>query len=559
MSADQDARPQGEALPGATGLTSGAATGPTTGATTGATPGPTTGPTTGPAAYSSGQPSSGSSSAYGAGHGSGHVARDPAQPRTAGWRRRVVGTEEQTRPLTVVERLKGTPFSQPLRMAAPSDATRALDHVMRLAVLLLRSGSGTAEIESAVVATAVALGLDEDELEIDVTYSSVTLAYAPPGAAPVARLQVVRSTSTEYARLSAAHSLVVDLVEGRLEREDVALRLREAETMPRPYRRWMIRVAWGLLAVAVVARFGGGPVAMVTGFALAVAVDAGARAMSRAGAPAFFVVGAGAFVAGAFSSTLALLTDVLPPSLAGEVPSSALVVASGIVVLLPGGTLVAAVEDALRGFPVTAAARIVTVVMTTAAIIGGVVLALETARRAGVPGVDVEAVGEAVGGALTPGLVALGATALGAAAAAVAYRTPPRLVLVTAAAAASGQLALEVLDDADGPRALGTLAAAAVIGGVGRVAALRRRATPLAVVVPGTVMLLPGLTIYTALAELTGGTVVTGLILLGEAAVVALAIGAGVSLGDSVAAPLERGLDGAGRRRRRRREPPLRT
>ncbi|MEJ5946783.1 threonine/serine exporter family protein [Pseudokineococcus basanitobsidens] len=488
------------------------------------------------------------------GPGTGPVGR--GRSRTAGWRRRVVGTEEQTRPITVVERLRGTPFSSPLRMAAPDDATRSLDVLLRLAVLMLRSGSALAEVEAAVVAAAVALGLSEDHLDVDITYSSVTLAYAPPGAPPVARLQVLRTWGTEYARLSAAHSLVRDLVDGRLGREDVALRLAQVERMPRPYRGWMVRVAWGLLAVAVVARLGGGPLALVTGFALAVAVDAGARAMSRAGAPSFFVVGAGAFVAGALSSVLSLLTDVLPSSLAGQVPPAALVVASGIVVLLPGGSLVAAVEDALRGFPVTAAARLVTVVMTTAAIIGGVVAALDVARRAGVPGVDTTAAGAAVGGALTPPLVAVGATALGAAAAAVAYRTPPRLLLVTAAAAASGQVALELVQDGEGPRAAGTLVAAVVVGAVGRVAALRRRATPLAVVVPGTVMLLPGLTIYTALAELTSGTVVTGLVLLGQAVAVALAIGAGVSLGDSVVAPVERGLDQEGRRRR---QAPLRS
>ncbi|NNH24711.1 threonine/serine exporter family protein, partial [Pseudokineococcus marinus] len=105
-------------------------------------------------------------------------------------------------------------------------------------------------------------------------------------------------------------------------------------------------------------------------------------------------------------------------------------------------------------------------------------------------------------------------------------------------------------------RALGTLVAALVVGAVGRVAALRRRATPLAVVVPGTIMLLPGLTIYTALVELTGGTVISGLVLLGQAGAIALAIGAGASLGDSVAAPVERGLDQASRRRR---ETPLRS
>ena len=78
--------------------------------------------------------------------------------------------------------------------------------------------------------------------------------------------------------------LVLDLVDGRLDRFDLALRLSQVERAARPYRRSFVRVAWGLLAVAVAARLGGGPLALVAAFGMAVAVDAGARAMSRAGA-----------------------------------------------------------------------------------------------------------------------------------------------------------------------------------------------------------------------------------------------------------------------------------
>lgn len=474
--------------------------------------------------------------------------RSAGRPRTAGWRR-VLGQEEQTRPTPLVERLRGTPFSDPRRMDAPTDTGRTLDVLTRIAVLGLRSGSGTAEVEAMVVAAAAALGLEDDGLDVDVTYSSITIGYAPSDGPPVARVQVVRTVGTEYARLSAVHALVLDLAEGRVDRGDVSLRLSQIEHMPKPYRGWIVRCAWGVLAVAVVARLAGGPLALLTAFVMAVAVDAGTREMTRRGAPPFFVIAAGAFIAGAASAMLTVVAPHLPGVLAGDVPPAALVVASGIVVLLPGGTLVAAVEDALRGFPVTAAARIVTVVMTTVAIIAGVVLAIDVARRVGVEDVDTAAAIAAVGGSAAAPWVVLVSTAVAAASAAIAYRTPPRLLLATAAAAAFGQVAVSLVDRVEGPRAFGTFLAAAVVGVLGRVWSLRRRASPLAVVVPGTVMLLPGLTIYTALVEITAGTVFNGFLLLVEAGTVALAIGAGVSLGDSVAAPVERGLDVVSRRR----------
>lgn len=65
--------------------------------------------------------------------------------------------------------------------------------------------------------------------------------------------------------------------------------------------------------------------------------------------------------------------------------SSSLVVAAGIVVLLTGLSLVGAVEDAISGFPVTAAARAFEVVTLTAGIVVGIVSVLDLAHRAQFP------------------------------------------------------------------------------------------------------------------------------------------------------------------------------
>ena len=66
----------------------------------------------------------------------------------------------------------------------------------------------------------------------------------------------------------------------------------------------------------------------------------------------------------------------------GVLPS--LVVASGIVVLLAGLSLVGAAQDAIEGFYVTAGARVFQVIVLTLGIVVGIVVVLGVANRLGV-------------------------------------------------------------------------------------------------------------------------------------------------------------------------------
>src|SRR4051812_42995365 len=98
--------------------------------------------------------------------------------------------------------------------------------------------------------------------------------------------------------------------------------------------------------------------------------------LDRRGLPLFFQQVAGAAVATGVAVVL-VARDV-------DVRSS-LVVAAGIVVLLAGLSLVGAAEDAISGFPVTAAARAFEVLTLTAGIVVGIAGVLDVAQRARVP------------------------------------------------------------------------------------------------------------------------------------------------------------------------------
>ena len=490
------------------------------------------------------------------------TARRPGRGSRGSWPRlrgKLPTSEAPTEPLLLVHRLEGTPYRDPVQMASPQrrEARRVLEFSLDLAELLLRYGAGTAEVETSVIAAGVALGMPATELDLDITYSSVLVAYAPSGDEPMTALRVMRRPSLDHSKLVAVHGLVADLVAGRLDRQDAFARLAEIRHARRPWSRWLVTLAWGGLAAAAAVRFGGTPASAVAAFGASCAVDRIGRELAVRRVPGFFLSGVGAVLATGIAIGLHALDAPVQPNI---------VVAGGLVVLLPGLGLVAAMQDGIRGFPVTAVGRLFAVTLATVAIVSGVALALRLGDAAGHP-VVINKAGTA--GPLTDLAVGTAATAAGAFCAAVAYRLPGRLLLPTAVVGALGYLVLFAAQAVVANTALATAVGCVAVGLVGRIVALRRLAPPIALVVPAVTPLLPGLALFEAMRALTQASstsvsVTTGIVGLLGAATVALGIGAGVVLGDQLAAPIERGLGNArrrlpGRRADQRRPQPARA
>jgi uncharacterized membrane protein YjjB (DUF3815 family) len=193
-----------------------------------------------------------------------------------------------------------------------------------------------------------------------------------------------------------------------------------------------------------------------------------------------------------------------------------------------------ATQDALTGFPITAAARMLEAVLATAGIIAGVSLGLT--------------IGELVFvdlGHMEPGAVGLSQVsiqAFGAAVAAAAFAfssyAPLRSLVPVAAIAAVGTAIYAAVDSVDVGLAWAAASAAIVIGAISYSVAGRIRVPPLVVVVPAIVPLLPGLSIYRGLALLAEGQ--GGVLHMAAAGATAIALASGVILGQYVAQPLKR-------------------
>lgn len=445
----------------------------------------------------------------------------------------VLGREQATPAVPLETRLRGTPYRDPVRMGSPErvPARHALEFCGTLAELLLRSGAGTAEVESAVIASGIALGLPAGEFDLDVSRSSALIVYSPADDDPLMVLRVVRGTSRDHSRLVAAHRLVAALVAGEVDRDQAAERLSEVQRATKPWPRWLVTLAWGGLAASAAVRFGGGLASTAAAFGVSCCVDVVGRVLARRGLQGFFLAALGALLVTVLAIALHVLDRRVVPGV---------VVAGGLVVLLPGLPVVAAMQDGVRGFPVTAVSRVFSAALTIAALLAGVALALRLGQLAGRPVVIGNPAGD-------DSLVSLPlrapVAALGALCAGLAYRLPAGLLLPTAVTGGVGYSCLVAVTAWTASPIMGTGAACVAVGLLAGLFGQRCGVPAIALVVPATSPLLPGLALFEALQQLVaaGGSAVNlGLARLVGAGAVALSIGTGVVLGEQLAAVVGR-------------------
>ncbi|UZX01976.1 threonine/serine exporter family protein [Arthrobacter sp. CDRTa11] len=457
-------------------------------------------------------------------------------------RRLVQGENPPTAPLSIVDRLTGSPYANPMIQVGGVDtsARKTLDFALHLAETMFRYGAGALEVETSIIAVTAALGLKN--IEVDITNQSVAINYAPKDQTPIALLRVVRSWTNNYAGLAKVHQLVTDIVAGGVGRDEAIRRLDEAITSPKPFPRWMVTIAFGVFAAVFVGVLGGGPVSSLIAFLSNIGVSLLARKLGRLRMPDFFVTATSAFVV----TIVALLLWRF-----GLTNSPAIVVVGGILLLLPTGRLVSSVQDAINGFPVTAAGRFLSTVLTFGALVAGIAVAFVVGSKTGMQEIDVtETFPPAYDLWVLVIFIAIAVMAIG-----ITEQTSWTLLLPTAAVGVAGYLVLL------GGGALGLgdrfspALSAVVIGLLARVVALKMGAPQLVVAVPAALILLPGLTIFRSMYVLTieeseillgaGGMLNAGAIVLGAAG--------GIVLGDTLARPLTRSLASNERRRARRR------
>ena len=426
--------------------------------------------------------------------------------------------------------------AQPSRMDDLT-AHAALGLALRIGASMLAVGASAADVTATVLRVAAAYGLTH--CQVDVTFTSLTVSYDRENAVPLTAMRIVRTSRMDYTRLQRITELARAVGAGGLDVEEAHRRLDRVVSAPPTYRRTVHALGWAGVAGSVGFLLGGGWSEALIAALTTASIEQVLRVLNRRSLPLFFqqVVGA------------ALATGVAVLLLAWDVDvRSSLVVAAGIVVLLAGLSLVGAAQDAISGFPVTAAARAFEVVTLTAGIVVGIAGVLDLAQRAQLPLTVVDTSPSPV-----PFVVGLAASTGIAGCWSLASHARPRAVVLAAGAGALAWTTFWAAGGTGAGPALASGVAAVVLGFCGELVTDRLRIPPQLVAVCGIVPLLPGLAIYQGLfAIVVDADIEGGLTALVGAAAVGLALAAGVTLGEYLGSPVNGARDRYDERVRRR-------
>lgn len=407
----------------------------------------------------------------------------------------------------------------------------SLDLCLRIGELLMSSGAGAADVTLTMRNMASALGLRA--VDIDVTFTSLSMAYQDsPDDWPVVSSRQVQQRAIDYEHLTRVDHLVRDVQRGEKDLRAARTELARITSTGHARHRLMVTLGWGLMCAGVGVQLGGDLLVVGTAFLAAICIDRVQLRMSRRRLPGFYQQVMGGIVA----TLIALGVGSTPLSV-----NVSQVVTANIIMLLAGIGFVGALQDALTGFYVTATARLTEALLATGGIIAGVSGGLSLGR---ILGLEIPAIEPGTYSLQTASMIAVGGAAAAAAFAFAVY-APKRILVPIALVAGLALVLSRTIENAGLDRAWSVAVAALFVGLVSFTVAGWMRVPPLVVVVSGVVPMLPGLSIYRGLTLLGegGSAVPEGLLALGSAISVAIALSSGVILGEYLAQPLKREAD----------------
>jgi uncharacterized membrane protein YjjP (DUF1212 family) len=500
----------------------------------------------------SGSPGAGAGGGTGPGEGAGgdpawgtHAAFTPpggipavVPPEGALWQDR----------MRAMLRLPSTERPAPAQRAAGTPGVsvpRVLDLTLRIGELLLAGGEGAEDVEAAMFGVAFAYGLAR--IEPTVTFTLLGISYQPSlTEPPVTMSRTVRRRGTDYTRLAAVFHLVDDITAHEVTPEDAYRRLADIRRNRHPYGSWALTGASGLLAGAASIMVGGDLIVFAAAALAAMLGDRLAWLVAGRGLPEFYQFAVAAMPAAAMGVLVNRLAHAIPGATG---PQASAVITGGLFTLLPGRALVAAVQDGLTGFYITASARLLEVVYLIVGIVVGVTLILYAGQTLGTS-LDPD---QALRAYDHPWVQLLAAMVVTLAFAMLLQCERGVLLLATLNGGVAWTVFGVLHQRAGGNQVAATAAAAGLVGLFGQLMARYRYVSVLPYVTAAIGPLLPGSATYFGLLALTQHHPDQALTQLTKAAALALALAIGVNLGNEIARLALRGPSpGAPRRAAKR-------
>ncbi|MGM1018426.1 MAG: threonine/serine ThrE exporter family protein, partial [Actinomycetota bacterium] len=250
---------------------------------------------------------------------------------------------------------------------------RVLDLATRIGESMFSVGASAHEVTLAIIRVCDSYGLRG--VQVDVTYNSITVSFHLSGEDwPQTLVRVVRIAAPDHAKLQRVQALVIDITKG-MSLDDARTSFRIIRRVPFRYQQPVVIVSRALLAVGVSILLGASPLIVGLTFIAALCAALTQAGLARLQVPLFFSQIAGGFVTTAVAVTVSALASAGIEPFVGIRPS--IIVASGIVLMLAGLTVVGAAQDAIDGFALTAGGRILDLTIQTLGVVVGILIGLE--------------------------------------------------------------------------------------------------------------------------------------------------------------------------------------
>jgi len=358
---------------------------------------------------------------------------------------------------------------------------------------------------------------------------------------PLTLIRNVHAREVNSALIQDIEDIVNEIHEGKLSLDAAEERLEALLQNPKRYPYWALNVGSASIGAGIGALLSGSLLIIVLSFIVSGFISYMLIFLTKLRMPAFFIQVVAAATATLVAALLTWLGNHGVTQLQGLDPN--LIIIGGIVMLVAGLAIVSAVEDAIDEFYITANARILRVVMLTAGIIFGVVAGLYVAKNLGVNmtintsrGLLYDTVGWQYVGAV---MIAAGY--------ALSVNTRISGIILAGLVGAGGWAIYSVTTPIFTP-IVGSFIAATAIGAAAALLARWLRTPASTMITAGIIALVPGLSLFNGLMVLILGTnndgasLDSGVLILLNALVLALAIAAGASFGNLVARPVRRTL-----------------
>ena len=359
---------------------------------------------------------------------------------------------------------------------------------------------------------------------------------------PLTIVRLSRPRPANNMMVQSIQELVRDIEAGKLRLDEAEQRLDDIMNNPKQYPSWLLIFGSAAISAGVGMMLGAQTVIVAIMFLIGMAVAAIMRLLANQKVPLFFAqVTAAIFITLVAALTTLASTRLHLPWLQDINPT--LIIVGGIVMLVAGLAIVGAVEDAIDEFYVTDNARLLKVVMMTIGIVAGVLIGLFIAKRLGIT-IHVQAavtIGDMTGLKIAGAMIVSAGYALST--------QSGKLGIILAGLMGGFGLLIYTYANGSGPLSLIVASgiAAAAVGVIATLFSRLWRTPSTALMTAGIVPLVPGLTLYNGLHLLVGGTnspasFDQGVLTMFNAALIALAIASGASLGHLIARPVRRTL-----------------